>query len=256
MKNLIYKITKLALIGALSIYSAYLGLAGFMQKSDGKFDNKKRAIKEIKENGITSEQASAYKLGISEMLYRGISPYTYDFEEKVISFIPSIIQGREELGNVWHGVREDAWRWYLGLSQKHNTFGISDYKPEKSSDDKYYYKINGFLDGLFKNYYDCDSSEAISSLIKSIKINGGSRTIESFDKTMGRFSLFLGEDKKGKYFSYYDKWDLNVPTEKLGAGLFGRTFEIYDRIYYNPETMEVYQENEKTLERVLLEDRK
>jgi hypothetical protein len=46
-----------------------------------------------------------------------------------------------------------------------------------------------------------------------------------------------GKDDKGNYIAYYDNWDLNVPLEK--KGFFGRSLEVYGRIYYNPVTYEV-----------------
>jgi len=58
---------------------------------------------------------------------------------------------------------------------------------------------------------------------------------------MGTFTVSKGEDDKGKYMSYYDKWDLNplklrnpftgeqIPTD------IGKPFEIYDRVYYTED---------------------
>ena len=60
---------------------------------------------------------------------------------------------------------------------------------------------------------------------------------------MAHYKLSLGQDEKGHYLSYYDVWDLDVPLEK-GGGFFGKPFEIYDRIYYDPETFEIIEEPE------------
>jgi hypothetical protein len=53
---------------------------------------------------------------------------------------------------------------------------------------------------------------------------------------MGNYTWTKGEDKKGHYIAYYDKWDLDIPIEEYG--FIGKPFEIYDRIYYNPDTFE------------------
>ena len=54
---------------------------------------------------------------------------------------------------------------------------------------------------------------------------------------MGNYTLSEGQDEKGNYISYYDRWDLDIP----GASIIGKPFEIYDRIYYNPETFEIIE---------------
>jgi len=56
---------------------------------------------------------------------------------------------------------------------------------------------------------------------------------------MGRFKLSLGKDNLGSYISYYDKWDL---ANNQLEGIIGKAFEIYDRIYYNPNTFEPFQQ--------------
>ncbi|MBP6060494.1 MAG: hypothetical protein KA515_00605 [Candidatus Pacebacteria bacterium] len=52
---------------------------------------------------------------------------------------------------------------------------------------------------------------------------------------MGNFKLSLGKDERGNYISYYDKWDL---ANNQLEGIVGKPFEIYDRIYYDPNTFE------------------
>ena len=87
------------------------------------------------------------------------------------------------------------------------------------------------------------------------------------DNPLGDFKLSKGEDNNGHYISLYDSWDLNPFQDNGGASrqkdksvlkylqklgydanenteissLFGagKPFEIYDRIYYNPETKKI-----------------
>lgn len=55
---------------------------------------------------------------------------------------------------------------------------------------------------------------------------------------MGEFTISLGQDEKGHYISYYDLWNLEKSVEGE-KGLLGKSFEIYDRIHYDPNTYEV-----------------
>jgi hypothetical protein len=61
--------------------------------------------------------------------------------------------------------------------------------------------------------------------------------IDTSAGVMGNYKISRGVDEKGHFISYYDKWKLDIGPEKNG-GFIGKPFEIYDRIYYNPETFE------------------
>jgi hypothetical protein len=53
---------------------------------------------------------------------------------------------------------------------------------------------------------------------------------------LANFTLDRGQDERGPYISYYDRYDLDrVP---LADRVVGRSFELYDRLYYDPETLE------------------
>lgn len=193
-----------------------------------------RARSELAQYGITSEQRAAYVPIINFILYNGIHPVGYDREghngigfnnispfDKMLQLLPNLIRGRETRFNTI-AKREDAWRFYLGMPQEYDTFGISDYRPAKSTENKYYYKINGF------------SPESLLdprvSLDRQIQ-NGGKLIMQDDDfNVMGNFTLGRGSDEKGDYLSYYDRWDLDkIPLER--RGIFGKPFEIYDRQY-------------------------
>ena len=125
---------------------------------------------------------------------------------------------------------------YLGLPQEHGTFGISDYKPEISKENKSYFKINAFTSSM--------TSNDIQAILEDIKLRHeypayGKRrpNLDLKNDIMGEFTFSQGKDEGGSYVSYYDKWDLDNPLEKIGV--VGKPFEIYDRIYYDPHTFDV-----------------
>ncbi|MFA6135818.1 MAG: hypothetical protein WC705_00405 [Candidatus Paceibacterota bacterium] len=201
-----------------------------------------RAKIEMATKGITSEQAATYKPIMSNVLHRGVHPFGY--KPHGADILKNLIEGRAISENA-EGGREDAWRLYLGLPQRNDTFGISDYKPSKSKDDIYYYKINSFSEKLSKF-----NPETIKRLVDGAHRNKGKSIYEWDDWfvsvgfaewIMKNYVISAGEDKNGSYISYWDRWDLDVPIER--DGLIGKPFEIYDRIYYNPETFEVLGNN-------------
>ena len=67
---------------------------------------------------------------------------------------------------------------------------------------------------------------------------------------MGNYTLSAGEDERGPYISYYDKWDLGPqvgPAHIRKAAQIskaGKPFDIYGRMYYDPETYEYRGSNE------------
>lgn len=324
------------------------------------FANREQAQRELQENGIPSDQRlSAYKAGISELLYEGITPLGYqnkpsteegNFGKDFFAYLqkrgvpnagmlqefgPNVILGREDRGKTIERIRkdtsldssekekayhqqawgsiesvdrvlghsqmphlDDAWRMYLGLPQKDNTFGISDFQPKNSKDDKYYYKINGFwndfasflkdrdwyLDKDFQEFVDAMKGEArnqeelekavddwvmsdkekqIGEYIKKgiplpeggmkgyieflrsqpgqkIAVESETRSGEHKEDIMFHYTVACGQDEKGYYIAYYDKWDLAsfFAENPLTRGV-GRPFEIYDRLYYDPTTFEI-----------------
>lgn len=295
IKNASKNVSKFIFYRVLPAYIAYFSIAEMREKSDGKFSEKERAKVEMAKDGITSEQKSAYRLGTSEALYRGIVPWGYQNSESsdipnidAIKYFPGrVILGREVASNnpdyAISPAREDAWRLMLGLRQENNTFGISDYKPENSSDDKFYFKINGFEEKIFSNHFlenkdwealgdmqkgwiksdrSADSkldslefdnlkygiplSSSVLEFVNLVKSNGGTITHSDIEGDMtiglmGHFKISCGQDEKGSYVSYYDTWDLDNTFLELGKHLT-KSYEIYDRIYYNPQTGEIQKD--------------
>ena len=59
---------------------------------------------------------------------------------------------------------------------------------------------------------------------------------------MGDYTLSAGEDEGGPYISYYDKWDVAPKVGQISKA--GKPFDIYGRMYYDPETYEYRGSNE------------
>jgi len=226
-------------------------------KSEDLGERIKRARVELSTQGITSEQANAYKPIMSESLQRAITPWAYGNAYHAKEIIPNLIWGKaearyrgwkkgrglEQAKEAWkskNGPREDAWRMYLGLPQEQDTFDISDYKPHRAKDDVYYYSIKNF----WQNYLGIEEGAQAKLRNLFLESKNGVVKINKSDDAwgtgqqrgiMGNYTISFGKDSGGHYVSYYDKWDLAVSSEKFGGG-FGKPFEIYDRLYYDPDT--------------------
>ena len=137
--------------------------------------------------------------------------------------------------------RIDLLNMFLDRNQKHNTIQKSKYKPtEATNTDSVYYQSPS-------------TKESIKQLLLSYRDPDFYK-----DDRYGRnqkFSAFMtspGQDEKGHYISYYDKWDLNPVSDwgtlskhretvrsiedSISDAVGLNPTEIYDRIYYDPKT--------------------
>ena len=81
-------------------------------------------------------------------------------------------------------------------------------------------------------------------------IGRGDQSNNMYGETLGNFTIDLGEDEKGKYISYYDKWDLDPfkqDSKKVQSALGVTSPEIYGRLYYkeNPDGSITYLDEGK-----------
>lgn len=235
---------------------------------------------ELLQNGITEEQRKkAYYPRVSESIFHNINPFGYSGHDDEIKQAVSDMLFRKDIPaeNKW-GImgkeRLDSFSLYLGLPQKHGTFRVSNYSPERSKEDVTYFSMPKYTEGISNPESIKNAVEALiqAKQDKSTYKNGVGLSTEpdkfkievkkakdkgiiDYDESanvMGNYKVSLGKDKKGNYISYYDKWDLN-PTENtpssdpnyltaltraagLGVKMIGHPFEIYDRIYYDPKT--------------------
>lgn len=242
---------------------------------------------DLERDGITEEQRAAYT-SMSERIYRNINPreYPHDLKDLYARFVvPMVSDARQEkdpftgwevvsesyrLGNrtkEYHPGREDVWRLYLGLPQQHGTFGISDYRPSRrSSDSTYYYSIPAandlrlyeFLASQSYYYKNQASLDEFNAKPKSDEDEEGLQYYYSENKIMlydepimGHYKLEEGDDERGHYVAYYDRWDLQPRIPGLGKvdmSFIGKPLEIYDRIYFPKGTKATYEDLKARLE--------
>lgn len=187
---------------------------------------------------------------------QNIKPYGYD--DAGIRLIDAVIENKPELGSAasreegedvkpWMQERTDLLNILLGEDQEYNSIPKSEYAPSKSS-------------GYGNEYYASPTTEAW--IRRQIEARGADKFIKSIDSkrdpetgaashywtskdshgnVLGNYIIDVGEDEKGKYISYYDKWDLNPfggnnqgarMTESAIQRVLGiNPPEVYGRVY-------------------------
>ena len=252
IKKYLDPIKKIASIAAISSMLTSSSLVEGGPKEESFEQMARRAKTEMAEKGITSEQSKAYLPGVNDLIYRAIGPAyntpenSKDWEKTLDLAVKNLIHGRGNVeGDKYEQFdknpgEEDSWRLYLGFPQKYGTYTVSEYKPSHSKENKYYYAFADLVKGF--NGKDIRDPEIVKYILKKM---GDREKVSSEEvnqivvgsRTLYHFQWSKGEDEKGKYIAYYDIWDLNVPIEKDGKGA-GKPFEIYDRIYYDPQTID------------------
>ena len=139
--------------------------------------------------------------------------------------------------------RTDLLRLHMGQDQKYNSVPKSEYKPSKAKDDDVTYYTSPSTEEIIRNNMEYLSDQ------KSFYTDEDSKKMcTDMGGVLGRYTLSKGEDEKGKYISYYDKYDFNpFDYNKLPEGLskayektlgfFGMDApEVYGRVYYDEKT--------------------
>lgn len=222
--------------------------------------------------GILPQMAAADP-ALAERLYEAVTPLGYTLaqhdavsqnskQNRVTRVARAVAGLRNTPRVIADPPREDAWRLYLGLPQRANTFRVSDFKPSRSSNDRAtYFTFRGIepLEVLRHtwNFTELsrteegsvefgpeENSELIRHYIQSIDKKGG--RLVGFDTrrgVMGHFTISKGVDDGGHYLSYYDAWDLDPDAALANKAIdkVGHPFEVYDRVYYDPKTFEPIQ---------------
>lgn len=153
-------------------------------------------------------------------------------------------------------VSEDAWRMYLGQPQKRGTLEPSPYRPTNASNpDAAYYRVPGLVQQLLMpDPMTTGGDPELEALSRQIRMRNLIERADSDDPIINldgptntyafrHATVSRGEDERGHYLSFWDVYDLDVPGEREGRG-FGRPFEIYDRIYYDPETLDLIEDDQ------------
>ncbi|MFZ2193306.1 MAG: hypothetical protein WAV31_03605 [Candidatus Moraniibacteriota bacterium] len=140
-------------------------------------------------------------------------------------------------------IRVDMFRKYLGLESFNDSIKESSYKPAKSKDNGviyYSFNKNALLKDLKSNWNSTSKMTDFDDFIKEadpgIKMNHFNKFEGDYFPHLGTFKMDVGYDdeRKEKYISYYDKWDVSPPDiEKYGINInsLNFPFEMYDRIY-------------------------
>jgi hypothetical protein len=205
---------------------------------------------QLKETGITNQQLlpnNFVRDRISKNIKNEYITGDGNILEPVKRVLNAVVNNNSEKGLQDNGLKyydpsgDDALNLYLGKPQKGNTFGVSKYKPTitKTNNTPIYYNIQ---DDFFTE-----------NLLKEASKHKGSFQMTDDSGILGQFTVNRGEDKRGKYFSYYDTYDLNpykgrysnfnFKTEDISMGI-GKPYEVYDRIYYN-DNIEIKNQLEK-----------
>jgi hypothetical protein len=228
------------------------------------FEEQKRIAKlEMDKYGYTSDQRKGYVKGKSEKAFKNIVPQGYGDLPQTLDRIERYEKnlGRNPMETLWYGAedsstgkpiyydlpkRDDAFALYLGLPQKNKSFGISEYQPKDSKENKYYFKPN-YLDDNLKNrlvasyfnnkyvggderyprdndnvYIANERGDVFPQKTDSLERAGVPFENPMYaewmvDNPLGDFKMSKGKDEKGHYISIYDTWDLNPFKEGKGS---------------------------------------
>ena len=128
---------------------------------------------------------------------------------------------------------EEAFNKFMGQPIEGNFIKPATEKPTQASDpEAEYFKVEGLWDAILSQ----EESRNAEDIYLTIKeqgpqiINGDALSEEGV--ALRNFTLSAGEDERGKYLSYYDRWDLDIPFVDKHIG---EPFELYDRHYIDEE---------------------
>lgn len=140
---------------------------------------------------------------------------------------------------------EEAFARSLGLNPEEKYFTRSDYRPSTSKDSAaQYYRYEamdpyfllkaavreGLLEGVpYESEYGYGTKGPYST---SVIMPASRETVAGDSDRLGidplqRFKVSVGQDKRGPYLSYYDKYDLHGIANQI----LSEPMEIYDRFY-------------------------
>ena len=193
---------------------------------------------------------------IRRTLYNKLDPFGYNKkdslgyviispDQKIKTALNPKTPNRNFLKNDVIVMRNPIYAKYLGLKDYYNGYSmvntddnlkISNYSPTIGNQGNIYYKSPTESD----SYLGPFSDKVLARAFKT-RDNKGKNTFVSphYDDVMGHYTTSFGKDKKGKYISYYDIWDLNpfegTPIENGDIGErygIGKPVYLYNRKYY------------------------
>jgi hypothetical protein len=134
--------------------------------------------------------------------------------------------------------RIDLLQMVMGQPQKNNLIQKSKYKPTKGKDGDIQYYTSPETDKYMRRLIErkgWDRLNELEDVVGGWASWGGG--------VLGEFTIDRGEDERGEYISYYDKWDLNPLdhlysnkkinklVDKASKSVGITSPEIYNRIY-------------------------
>ena len=192
--------------------------------------------KQLELYGITNEQLHNRRWW-QERLAENLYPFGY--ANPVERFIDAVVFDIMDSGRMPMSFsialedkqRMDFFNTYNGLPQKNGSLSISDWKPLKGGRyTPYYYRDNRLTEVIIEllpeilKGYEQKTNIQISHLSKSSTppvLEGQAFLQAVFDEhhktfypyygdNLGAFDLGIGQDEKGYFLYYYDKWDFEV----------------------------------------------
>lgn len=188
----------------------------------------------------------------------------------LINYPGSPIQKRDDFDSNWlgdllvkehanykgHGKLTDLYRYLAGQPLQNNILSISNVKPTNSKDqnakyisindpdfkqqvvDNYKRVTTGGLnklgkEGLSDDYTQEQQTGPNTYNISAYHQKGGS--------ALGHYTVSKGNDEKGDYVSYYDKFNTSYGSGGLGIL---KPFEVYGRVYFDPNTNQIIPDGE------------
>lgn len=205
---------------------------------------------------------------VKQRLYNNLHPFNYNkpierLWDAVILNKKSANESDEMLYDPTYLARKALFAKYLGLNDKQAEIPISDYieespyKPPHAKPGEIYYRYN--LQNIPEYQNILDSEQEVLALwqkkdpedewhdtVQLGSLNVGDTTFTS-GHGLGDYTVGVGKDDSGYYYSYYDEWNLNpfkgyyahmkIPgisaIEDLSMGL-GTPIKMYDRKYWQP----------------------
>ena len=121
--------------------------------------------------------------------------------------------------------RQEFFQNYLGRQFDHKLLQPTNERPQKSKFNGRYFKLNS-------KQFDLQNEEALRYLLTNNK-----KSVVVNDNNLGDYTVSLGKDKNGDYYSAYDEWDISPfgnPGSKDQTLGIGRPYAVYNKYYYNP----------------------
>jgi hypothetical protein len=251
------------------------GTPGFLQKLKTQIKNK---LPSIIGNVIAPVAFSSAKAILNEgkkRIYNNINPRGYqvntaegsplDPAERIFSALKGVPEDNSVAGNDTikgqyyesqerpaNEERKKLFGQMLGQLDEKNSLPVSNYRPSNSVDESAKYHSSPVTESYIGDEIK-NNPKFFDDFIWEKNSTGDPKTTAyhmnaKYGNVLGDYTMNMGEDKKGKYVSYYDKWDLDpfgadTPGATPGA-LAGKTggivqkmlgikpTELYGRVYY------------------------